>query len=260
MFFEERNYLSTKKKNVFSLCCSQGKVKLPEETPLPNYILELLDDQKFMQDIRTYNAAFSFCSFDANTEEMTKFNKGSIYTMRISGMIYHRIGPILPAEGSKPKCAQIYIHDGEEEERLRQGNQTHKQLDSIIMQKLRLCLLHDCSNIFIRNFKAAAQMLKKNPSIDLKVILNNKIYLTEFYTNTFSSKIIIETNKNLDKRTYNKPSTSEVAILIPSIIDQDDKPLNRRNITFDKTGNLKFIDTNRAAYDPLQYPLMFPHG
>jgi hypothetical protein len=33
-----------------------------------------------------------------------------------------------------------------------------------------------------------------------------------------------------------------------------------QGILFEKNGNLRHIDTNKAAYDALQYPLIFPTG
>ena len=197
-------------------------------------IKELLLQPEFMKNIRIYNAAFSFCSFNANTDE--KLNQGSIYTMRIMGMIYHRIGPILPQNGMKAKCAQIYIHDGLDDSTTLRQDYSQK-LDPITLKKIHGALLYDCTNIFIEQFKIASEMLKCNPVADLQ--------------------IRIETNRNIDKRIYNRPTASEVAVLIPAI---EDEQKNREAIVFTKNGSLQFINANKASYDPLMYPLMFPYG
>ena len=189
-----------------------------------------------MKNIRTYNAAFSFCSFKANTDPA--LNEGSIYTMRIQGMIYHRIGSILPMEGQKAQCAQIYIHDELDESTiLRQGYSS--KLQPMTIQKIHGALLYDCSNIFMEQFKKAADILRKNPVADLQ--------------------IRIHTNRDIDKRVYNRPTASEIAVLIPNVDDEVNLKA-REAIIFPKNGSLKFINANKASYDPLMYPLLFPYG
>ena len=151
-------------------------------------------------------------------------------------MIYNRIGPILPQEGMKAKCAQIYIHDGLDESTTLRQDYSHK-LDPFTLKKIQGALLYDCTNIFIEQFKIASQMLKINPVADLQ--------------------IRIETNRNIDKRIYNRPTASEIAVLIPNI---EDEQRNREAIVFKKNGSLQFINSNKASYDPIMYPLMFPYG
>ena len=97
----------------------------------------------------------------------------------------------------------------------------------------------DCQNPFIAQFRLAALKIKENPSIDLK--------------------INIITDKNIDKRTYNKPTTNEIAVLIPSLCESNE-PTNREGFVFEKTGVVKKINANLASYDPLQYVIMFPYG
>ena len=56
-------------------------------------------------------------------------------------------------------------------------------------------------------------------------------------------------------RRYNVPSTSEVAILMPN------DPIGERDIIIRSHGNtLRRISQIHQAYDPLQYPLLFPYG
>ena len=86
-------------KSLFSLCCSKGKVKLPDPSPLPILMQQLLTNTEFMKNIRIYNASFSFLSF-----------KDNVYTYRIRGMVQHIIGSLTPQDGRTPKCAQIYIY------------------------------------------------------------------------------------------------------------------------------------------------------
>jgi hypothetical protein len=41
---------------------------------------------------------------------------------------------------------------------------------------------------------------------------------------------------------------------------EKDEPTERSGFLFTTTGILKHINPDKAAYDPLQYPLMFPTG
>ena len=186
--------LSSKTKYGFSSCCANGKVKIPPSDPLDPLLIRLLDDSHFMSKIRFYNAAFSFVSFNANSDQL--LSKGNVYTYRVQGMIHHRIGPLTQDNDDyKKQCAQIYILDGEQQEELRKNYSP--DLNTIVLKNLRLMLEFDCKNPFVNKFKTAASLYKSNPSLDLK--------------------ISIITDKSVDRRIYNKPTATEIAVLIPSM-------------------------------------------
>ena len=230
----------TNQKPFFSICCAKGKVILPKNEPLPILMLKLLENPQFMSKIRLYNASFSFLSFNATTD--VNLSKNNVYTMRIVGMIHHRIGPLLPSLDSRdptPKCEQIYFHDGNEEQQCKLRQKYSNSLNATIIIQIQSMLLYDCQNPYVIKFKYAKNLLKKNPSLDLN--------------------IIIVSNKKVDKRVYNKPSSNEIAVIIPSL-DDEDASTHREAIVFEKNGTLKFIDANKESYDALQYTLMFPHG
>ncbi|XP_048493664.1 uncharacterized protein LOC125494132 [Beta vulgaris subsp. vulgaris] len=63
--------------------------------------------------------------------------------------------------------------------------------------------------------------------------------------------------RDIDGRTYNLPTTSEVAALIVGDIDTADK---RDIIIETRNGKLKQISELHPSYLPLQYPLLFPYG
>jgi len=68
----------------------------------------------FLQNIRVYNSMFSFTSISGKID--TSMNNGSAPPQFIlSGQNYHRIGSLLLEHGSKPKFAQLYIYDTENE-------------------------------------------------------------------------------------------------------------------------------------------------
>ena len=57
---------------------------------------------------------------------------------------------------------------------------------------------------------------------------------------------------------YNQPTTSEVVAII---LDNEDIP-KERDIVVHRKGEkiLKHMSELHEAYDPLQYPLLFPHS
>ena len=120
LWYEERaEKCNTSKEVEFSLCCQKGKVQIPLLKRPPNLLEGLLngEDQRsksFLQNIRLYNSMFSFTSIGGKID--TSMNNGSAPPQFIlNGQNYHRIGSLLPERGSKPKFAQLYIYDTENE-------------------------------------------------------------------------------------------------------------------------------------------------
>jgi hypothetical protein len=104
----------------FQICCTNDKVQLPPVRPAPYLLQHLLFDQTspdsklFQQNIRVYNAMFSFTSSGMEIDKGNRNGRGPP-TLRIQGQTCHRIGSLLPKFGQKPKFAQLYIYDTENE-------------------------------------------------------------------------------------------------------------------------------------------------
>jgi uncharacterized protein YlaI len=115
----------SKAKSSFSLCCSYGKVKLPDlkEPPQDLKSLYSCSDSKakhFMKSIRRFNSMFSFTSMGGKVD--SSINRGNApFVFRLSGENYHCIGSLLPTDGSKAKFSQLYICDTDNEVSNRQG-------------------------------------------------------------------------------------------------------------------------------------------
>ena len=56
-------------------------------------------------------------------------------------------------------------------------------------------------------------------------------------------------------RRYNSPVSDEIAVLMPN-----DNVNNRDIVLHYRDGGLRHISEIHRGYDPLQYPLLFPHG
>ncbi|CAG8572355.1 19589_t:CDS:2 [Gigaspora rosea] len=98
-------------------CCRGGKVVLAPLGSAPVSILRLLTENSlitgkpYLKQIRLFNSVFAFTSMGASIDPHLADGTNGIYTYRVQGAIYHRIGPLLPAENCIPKFPQIYIYD-----------------------------------------------------------------------------------------------------------------------------------------------------
>lgn len=116
MWFEERPEKGKDTvENGFSLCCNKGKVELRILKKPPDLLINLwngidLRSKNFKENIRSYNSMFAFTSLGEKIQ--TDLNKGgSPPQFILSGQNYHHIRSLLPEEGCKPKFAQLYIYD-----------------------------------------------------------------------------------------------------------------------------------------------------
>ena len=112
LWYEERTVKSKRPRNPkFSLCCMEGKVKLPLLRKAPPLIDELLDplgsdrSKTFRTLIRTYNAMFAMTSMGGKID--SRINDGiHPYIFKLNGQNHHRIGTLLPNDGQDPQFAQ----------------------------------------------------------------------------------------------------------------------------------------------------------
>ncbi|KAK3224806.1 hypothetical protein Dsin_004668 [Dipteronia sinensis] len=96
-----------------------SKVQLPLLKYAPDILRNLhsnVDNRSkhFLRNIRAYNMMFCFTSFGGKVD--TSINKGSNPPIfRIGGQNHHSMGGLIPLQNQKPKFAQLYIHDTEDE-------------------------------------------------------------------------------------------------------------------------------------------------
>ncbi|XP_057764030.1 uncharacterized protein LOC131008561 [Salvia miltiorrhiza] len=244
-WYEERlakTVNSTKPK--YSLCCMHGKIELPKAMCPPKVLYDLIfgnnaKSKHYLQNIRSYNNMFGFTSMGGKIDH--SINQGNTPPIfRLHGQNYHLIGSLMPMEGCPPKFAQLYIYDTDNEVHNRilsvrdVGN--FNELHTEIVRDLQAML--DEQNVLAKSFRMAKDRLRDAIQPDVKL------------------RLISERGK--DARTYNLPSTSEVAALI--VGDIDDSMGNRDIVIEFKSGKLKRINELHPSYLALQYPLLFPYG
>ncbi|KAK9069335.1 hypothetical protein SSX86_011237 [Deinandra increscens subsp. villosa] len=228
----------------YSLCCGYGKVQLPQLKEPTEAYKDLFScanqkSKNFLKKIRRFNSIFSFTSMGGKVDN--SINKGGApFVFKLSGQNYHTIGTLLPKEGKPPRFSQLYIYDTENEVTNRQqaieSKSSSETIDLEIIEQLKSML--DRDNVLVKSYRMARDHLSQNPNCNLKL------------------RII--SNRKKDARTYNLPTSSEVAVLIVGDISN---LIDHRDIVVTSTsGYLQRISELHPSYLPLQYPLLFPNG
>ncbi|CAN6870095.1 unnamed protein product, partial [Brassica oleracea] len=164
----------------------------------------------------------------------------------LHGENYHLMGSLTPPEGNYAKFGQLYIVDTENELQNRsnalrneKNAQTESTIDGLkkeIIQPIMMML--NAVNPYVKQFRSARDRFRMNPE------------------ETFHMRIISRSDR--DGRTYNMPTASEVAALIPGDFNLG---MDKRDIVLQhKSGRLTRIDEIHISYLALQYPLLFVYG
>ena len=231
----------TSAKGFFSSCCDKGKVSLPPLDPTPNVLTELFNaHETFMPFIRAYNSVLSFASIGANVDERLIERTGGIYTYRIHGSMYHRLGSLLPETGQQPAFVQLYFYDTSHEvdNRMHYMNKLDKDTLIVLQNMIRSV------NRFYTFFKQA---------LDEETLVDSSTSTIELPGQNVAMRIV-ETAE-MDLRRYNCPSSSEVAVIVP------DQLAGIRDIRVSvRGGHIQSISELNPEYSPLAYVLLFPTG
>ena len=224
-------------KETEGFCCSKGNVKL-DVFPQPQPFLQRLyegtdsDSKHFLSNIQKYNCAFQMTSFGCHEINMAGFSP----SFRIQGQVYHLIGSMVPTAGESPKFAQIYFIDNRESE-VAARCAIVDGLRPDIVSSINELLINE--NRYVEVFKVAKEIFEQQDS-------------------STNIKIVINENKRPSgehSRRYNSPVNDEIAVLMPN-----DNISNRDVVLHYRDGGLRHISELHRSYDPLQYPLLFPHG
>ena len=212
-------------------CCNKGKISniLNIMPPPPQVLQDLINNDKhFASNIRNYNNALALASI--GTEGPPEM--GPSY--KIQGKLYHKIGPIgPPPAGEKPKFAQLYFYDTENEAENR-NDHVRTNLKFQILQDLQSMLKE--VNPYVKSLKNAIEILTTNMEVKICLLAKPK-------------------NGQGHQGCYNLPQNSEVAALMPG-----DQKEDLDIILHYKDGGLQRINANHRSYDPLHYVLLIPGG
>ncbi|XP_056848871.1 uncharacterized protein LOC130499009 [Raphanus sativus] len=234
----------------FTLCCGQGQVVLPLLKEPPEALKKLMmgDDKlskKFQKNLRPYNMVFSFTSLGGKVERSVKKGVGPDM-FQLHGENYHLLGSLRPEDGNNAKFRQMYIADTENEVKNRSNCLSKSSLSGQVKKsdtlkeeiiEVLMKMLNEV-NPYVKQFRSARERFDTNPD------------------DAFHMRII--SDRLRDGRTYNTPTASEVAALIPGDFNMD---MDKRDIVLQRhSGKLFRINEIHASYLALQYPLLFTYG
>ena len=246
----------SKEKNgckTFSLCCSYGAINL---TPFrdPSQKLKKLfertsvQSRQFLDNIRKYNGLVSMSSKNI-TGKLTDFSKCKTRgpnIFKMSGQMYHLIPNVLPVQGKEPKFSQIFVYDGESQEKELDDRIEHlRHNEKKIVKRETLKVIQaelKKTSPYVKEFKAAAKIFQENPDKKLKMVIKAK--------GSIAAK----------KRKQN-PNVEDVIVVAPGEqTEPRDVILYRSQADHPSKNDTVHIDENHYMYDPTAYPLMLPFG
>jgi hypothetical protein len=240
----------------FGKCCKEGAVKLPPVQGPPEELRELYTSQEpsavdFRKNIRHYNSAMSFTSLSYQVDSRTT---DGFVPFQIQGQLCHLHGPLEPNTDATPAYAQVWFYDPEMANQYRMGRVNtarNAKINGPILGMLT-DMLQRC-NPFISIYATAREQL---------LALEQRLTPVEVL---FTAEMRLIQEVGADHRRENLPTTSEVAAIIPDSGPGwhkrtfRDMQLRLRSPVAGQLG-LEHVDPSHAAYLPLQYVLLFPHG
>ncbi|KAG8177533.1 hypothetical protein JTE90_023438 [Oedothorax gibbosus] len=185
------------------------------------------DAQHFSQRIRAYNYSFAFATFGAYLEEA---QRGPLL-IKIQGQVYHHAMTSLEnVRDNAPRNGQIYIYDDVEA-----ASRMRIDLDRPDLN-IRLERLMREINPFAQKYKMLRDMT-----------INGEEYVLDFV------------KYECDDKRYNRPTTSEVAIMIVSkdgsVPSVDLKVYPKQECNREST----ILKQTSQHSDPMTFPILFPH-
>nr|XP_040256329.2 uncharacterized protein LOC120974039 [Aegilops tauschii subsp. strangulata] len=159
------------------------------------------------------------------------------YVFRLHGQNYHHIGTLLPEGTNKPRFAQLYIYNTENEVANRisasRCNDNKSTVDPNIVKELQIML--DDNNILAKTFRMARDRFQEGDYHD------------------YTLRILGKRNG-----THNLPSASEVAALV--VRDPTGESEGRDIVVEYKNMVPQRISEIHPKFMSMQYPLLFPYG
>ena len=242
----------------YSLCCQRGAIQL-DPVPIPPsglrelFLSETPESKWFLDNIRTFNNAFSFVSLGCKIDRSFHNGRGP-NTFRIQGTLYHRLGNLDVHDNQSPKYAQVYFYDRgietQTKRRLQFINYKNRDINDHDKRVVRIIQYSMRNNPYAKIFKTAGGRISKKRSLDLTIKLINHRH-----------------TRTQDRHRYNLPSKNEVAAILPG--DGSDQYHDRdivvqyrgkgSNVSDDQP-KFKNISALHPAYWPLAYAIFFPFG
>ncbi|GMF34053.1 unnamed protein product [Phytophthora fragariaefolia] len=205
-------------------CCLEGAAQLSPLAPAPTRFLQRFNE--------------------VNQDESVAGQHG-VYTYRIQGAMGHYLRSLLPRVDpltnlTKPaKFAQIYIVDPDMQQRAERHRGIFADLDLGTLLDIEQMMTE--VDPFAQQFLNFAERLRQDQTEGNDVV--DMVYRLH--------------EKRSNPRTYNLPTVSAVGA---TLIEDGNLECPRDILLWAKDHNLPLLFESNPMYDPLQYPLLLPHG
>jgi len=226
----------------YTSCCGYGKIKIHPIGAPTDYVKDLLlgispDAKKFYTNPRMVNSQSSFASVTLTSDLLPQSSRGVPY-LRIQGQIYHNIGSIYPGPQTSAKFMQCFFHESGVENNPDIDTDFKRIINSIIQEAKNV------NNIF-QSLNKSLNEMNQNPIPLFQLVIDdsNKQVPTDAPT-----------------RTYNAPTSTEVAAIILGSGDDEDRGQKRQILINVRDGPVNRISSFHSAYDPLAYVMTHIRG
>ena len=215
------------------LCCSGGKVRLPNLDGPPEPLSALLmgtdpESKHFLSNIRRYNTSLAMTSYRTKEEDFGGF----ITTFKVQGVMYHRAGSLLPMSENNAKFLQLYF-TGDDDQECKKRCELNPYVKPNVVKGLQQ-MLHS-NNELVHQFKMCLEKMT-GPEFEVVIKADRRPSGTH-------------------ARQFNAPVVNDVAVVMAGELT------DKRNIVLQKRCNeVKPILETHRSYDSLAYPLLFPRG
>jgi len=225
----------------FRDCCQHGQVMLSPLSFPPQQLFDLYHGEnsaaiEFRENIRFYNKALAFTSTGGSGRIMGElFDGNGPPSYKIQGEMFHRLGSLLPNEGTAPTYSQLYVYDPQEALRYRMLRNPRRRESTMLTLQTVLARTHPAVPAYKQAFE-----------------LTRRAELPHYV-------IQLDLKPATDRRRYNLPSTQqELAVIIPN--DSRTRANSREIIVRPRGGGLMRMSECHPAYFSLHFPLLSPSG
>ncbi|EMR68302.1 putative atp-dependent dna helicase pif1 protein [Eutypa lata UCREL1] len=212
--------------------------------------------EAFRKNLRSYNSAFAFTSALCKPINRAGSRPGPV-CFQIQGAFYHATGPLETAEAERPRYAQLYFYDPHMAAQYRLEANESVHLDPDKVKELSRDIY--TSNPYVEKFVTAREQMRQVAS-DLRKIGDDHAHIRAI----LNPELELVVEQTADKRRYNLPTSDDVAAILPDT--SASKEAWREIVLAERTASepgkypYRRISVDNAAYMPLAYPLMWPHG
>jgi len=213
--FKDENRGTSSDVHFSVIFCNKGKTELPDYPPLSEFFLRLYQSNDvvpkfFPKNIRKFNSAFSMASMVAS-DETVSHQRGGIASFRIRGQLYRFIGNIRNTIDSTPRYLQTYFYDPEDQAQIRSdfysgGTAIERERYLQLFTQIHTALMNSPNN-YIDSFLSADE-----------IIQNMSQTQTEIRISIHAD--VRPSNEHI--RRYNLPSSSEISILMPEDVAENE--------------------------------------